>query len=147
MIQTSLVPPHAVNVFWPLVEGYLAEAAAYTYGRYEVGDILAAITDYGHHLWVVLDGAAVKGAVVTTEVIYPRKRMLNMVFCGGVDLHEWKDPMLKMLQAWAHDSKCDGIEATARPGWTKIFKSDGHKSLWQTFELPAGTAGLGENHG
>ena len=70
-----------------------------------------------------------------------------MSFCGGVELDKWKAPMLKLLQQYAFDTKCDGVEATARLGWTKIFKDDGHKALWQTFELPADTAGLGAQNG
>ena len=31
--------------------------------------------------------------------------------------------MLQLLQRWAKDNECDGIEATARLGWSKIFKS------------------------
>ena len=68
-----------------------------------------------------------------------------MSFCGGEKLSEWKDPMLNLLQHWAFDSHCDGIEATARIGWAKVFKQDGHKALWQTFELPAGSEGI--SHG
>ena len=147
MIQVSLVPPSLVSQVWPQVEEYLKGAADYTHGRYEVDDILTAITDYEHLLWIAFEGAKIKGAVVTNYTIYPRKKFLCMTFCGGIDLHEWKDPMLKMLQAWAFDSKCDGVEATARLGWAKIFKMDGQKPLWQTFELPAAEVGLGEHHG
>ena len=147
MIQISLVPPTMVNQIWPQVEKYLEGAADYTHGRYQVDDILTAITDYEHLLWIAFDGANIKGAVVTNYINYPRKKFLAMTFCGGVDLDEWKDPMLKMLQAWAFDSKCDGVEATARLGWAKIFKTDGHRPLWHTFELPAAEAGLGEQHG
>ena len=109
---------------------------------YEVRDIYWAIVDYDHHLWIAFDGDEIKGAVVTNIAQYPRKRYLCMSFCGGIELEKWKDPMLKMLQHWAFDNRCDGIEATARPGWAKIFKNDGHVPLWHTFELPSGSKGL-----
>jgi len=144
-MQISLVPPNRVDEVWPLVEKYLDGAADYTYGRYKVDDIHVAITDYGFNLWIAYDEEEIKGAVVTNMVIYPRKKFLSMVFCGGIYLMEWKDLMLKTLQKYARDAQCDGLEATARLGWTKVFKADGHKSLWQTFELPA--AELGESHG
>jgi hypothetical protein len=94
-------------------------------------------------LWIAFDDEKIKGAVVTNFMHYPKKKYLCMTFCGGVELDKWKDPMLKLLQHFAHDTHCDGIEATARLGWTKIFKDDGHKPLWQTFQLPAAEAGLG----
>jgi hypothetical protein len=142
MIRISFVPKEYVDSCWGQIEEYLKGAADYTHGRYEVNDIYWAIVDYDHHLWIAFDDQQIKGAVVTNIVNYPRKRYLCMSFCGGVELDKWKDPMLKMLQHWAFDNYCDGIEATARPGWAKIFKDDGHVPLWRTFELPAGNKGL-----
>jgi hypothetical protein len=142
-MQVSMVPAQFVNQIWPDVEEYLRGAADYTHGRYEVQDILDAITDYDHTLWVAFDESGIKGAVVTNFAHYPKKKYLVMSFCGGVELEKWKAQMLKLLQQYAFDTKCDGVEATARLGWTKIFKDDGHKALWQTFELPAADAGLG----
>ena len=146
-MQVSAVPAEYVKQVWPDVKDYLDGAAAYTHGRYEVEDILDSIIGYDHTLWIAFTEEGIKGAVVTNIIDYPRKRMLCMSFCGGVELDEWKDPMLQLLQKWAYDNDCDGIEATARLGWGKIFKSDGHKPLWQTFELPAGEAGLGAEDG
>jgi hypothetical protein len=142
MIRTSFVPKEHIDACWGQIEEYLKGAADYTHGRYEVNDIYWAIVDYDHHLWIAFDDEQIKGAVVTNIVNYPRKRYLCMSFCGGVELEKWKDPMLKMLQHWAFDNHCDGIEATARPGWAKIFKDDGHVPLWRTFELPTGNKGL-----
>jgi hypothetical protein len=147
MIKVSMVPAeHAVSI-WAKVEPHLEKAAQYTHGRYRVEDILDCITDYDYTLWIAFDEAEVKGAVVTSMAQYPRKKYLDMVFCGGDELKEWKEPMLKLLQRWAFDNKCDGIESTGRPGWTQIFKSDGCKPLWYTYELPAAEAGLGDNNG
>jgi hypothetical protein len=142
-MQVSMVPAQFVKQVWPDVEEYLRGAADYTHGRYEVQDILDAITDYDHTLWIAFNESGVKGAVVTNFAHYPKKKYLVMSFCGGVELDTWKPKMLKLLQQYAFDTKCDGVEATARLGWTKIFKDDGHKALWQTFELPAADAGLG----
>lgn len=146
-MQVTMVPLEYVHQCWPSVEEYLKGAAEYTHGRYEVQDILDAITDYDHTLWIAFDESGIKGAVVTNFANYPRKRYLVMSFCGGVELDKWKDPMLKLLQHWAHDNGCEGVEATARLGWAKIFKNDGHTPLWQTFQLPAADAGLGAQNG
>ncbi len=142
-MQVTMVPREHVQALWPQVESYLAGAADYTHGRYEVDDIYDAIMDYDHTLWIAFDDEKIKGAVVTNFAHYPKKKYLVMSFCGGVELEKWKPAMLKLLQHFAFDTQCDGVEATARVGWTKIFKDDGHKALWQTFELPAADAGLG----
>jgi hypothetical protein len=146
-MQCSLVPHDFVDQIWGEVKEYLRGAADYTHGRYEVEDIYDAVMEYDHQLWIAFNEGGIKGAVVTNFIHYPKKKYLCMTFCGGVELDQWKDPMLKLLQQWAKDNHCDGVEATARLGWTKIFKDDGHKPLWQTFQLPAADAGLGAQNG
>ena len=140
-MQVSAVPAEYVKQVWPDVKEYMQGAADYTYGRYDVEDILDSVTDYDFTLWIAFNEAGIKGAVVTSFIDYPRKRMLCMQFCGGVDLEQWQAPMLELLQRWAKDNDCDGIESTGRVGWSKVFKSDGYKPLWQTYELPVDVQG------
>jgi hypothetical protein len=140
-MQVSAVPAEYVKQVWPDVIEYMQGAADYTYGRYDVEDILDSITDYDFTLWIAFNEAGIKGAVVTSFIDYPRKRMLCMQFCGGVELEQWQAPMLELLQRWAKDNDCDGIESTGRVGWSKVFKSDGYKPLWQTYELPVDVQG------
>ena len=135
-MKISIVPTQYIDTCWDKVEPYLERAAHYTYGRYTVDDIKECITQYDHQLWVAFEDKEIKGAVVTTFTFYPKRKNLVMVFCGGVELKTWKAPMLETLQRFARDTDCDGIEATARRGWAKIFKDDGYKSNWITFELP-----------
>lgn len=146
-MRVSMVPNDHVDAVWDKVKDYLDGAAQYTHGRYTVDDIYDCIKEYDYTLWIAFEEDKIKAAVVTNFAHYPRKKYLVMTFCGGDQLEQWKDPMLTLLQRFAYDTQCDGIEATARLGWTKIFKSDGHKPLWQTFQLPAADAGLGVKHG
>lgn len=135
-MQCSMVPYQKVEQVWPKIEDFLEGAAAYTYGRYTVEDIKASVLNYGNSLWIAFDDDKIYGSVVTNFITYPQKKFVSMSFCGGVELHLWKDSMLELLRQWAFNNQCDGVEATARIGWSVIFKNDGHKALWQTFELP-----------
>jgi hypothetical protein len=136
MIQISLVPVEFVDACWDQVGPHMGKAAKYTYGRYTVDDIYDCIKEYDYQLWVAFEGSKIKGSVVTNIINYPQRRVLCMSFCGGENLKEWKDNMLDTLRRFAKDMGCDGIEATARKGWSKIFKNDGYKGHWVTFELP-----------
>jgi hypothetical protein len=136
MIQVSMVPPQYVDTCWKEIEPYMEKAAEYTYGRYTSDDIYDSLKEYDHQLWVAFDGGKIKGAVVTNIITYPKRKILCMSFCGGVELKDWKDPMLELLKKFAKDVGCDGIEATARRGWAKVFENDGYKGHWVTFELP-----------
>lgn len=135
-MQVTLVPPEGVMHIWPKVRPYLARAVEYTGGRYETDDILVSVTDYDHHMWIAFEERDVKGVVVTTFADYPRKRVLNMIFCAGANLPEWKTDMLALLRRWARDNNCDAIEGTGRKGWLRTLEPDGMKPLWHTFELP-----------
>ena len=143
-MHVSLVPANHVEDVWPAVKPFMEQAAEYTHGRYDVEDIRDSVTQYDHHLWIVFDDSkVVKGAVVTMFKIYPKAKYLDLTFIGGFDGMEWKDDMLRVLQHWAYDNQCDGIESTGRLGWEKIFKGDGYKPLWQTFVLPVAETSLG----
>ena len=135
-MEVSMVPPQLINTCWKQIEPFMAKAAKYTYGRFTSDDIYDSVTEHDYQLWVAFDETGIKGAVVTNVMVYPKRKLLCMSFCGGYDLKEWKEPMLSLLQRYAKDMGCDGIEATARAGWAKIFQSDGYKQNWVTFELP-----------
>ena len=47
--------------------------------------------------------------------------------------------MIAILKRFAKDAGCAGLESTARPGWSKILKSDGYTASWVAFELPLDT--------
>lgn len=145
-VLVSVVPQEYVIDVWPKVAGYIENAIKYTYGRYELVDVLHQLLNEGHLLWIAFEGDHIKGAVVTHFVYYPRKKYLGCPFVTGEEFDTWKKPMLETLQRFATDNQCDGLEATARLGWARKFKDDGYEALWQTFQLPA-VAGLGANNG
>lgn len=142
-MQVSLIPTEHAEEVWNRTYDFMDQAARHTHGRYTAHDILDSITQYDHHLWVAFVGEEIKGITITCFKQYPRMLCLDMVFCAGDEGMEWKAPMLKMLQHWAYDNDCERIESSGRIGWSKIFKDDGYKALWQVYELPVADAGLG----
>ena len=138
MIDASLIPPQYIDSCWGKVEGFIEKAAKYTYGRYTVSNIYDLVKEEDYQLWVAYDDGVFKGAVVTNILTYPQRKLLGMQFCGGDELKLWKEPMLELLKRFGMESGCDGIESTGRPGWAKVFKEDGYKATWVTYELPLG---------
>lgn len=135
--MVSLVPTEHVLDVWPAVEGYIRNALKYTDGRYETEDVLELVRSENFLLWIAFAGGDIKGAVITQLMQYPRKRFLGCPFVTGDDFASWKKPMLEVLQRFARDNDCVGLEATARLGWSRVFKDDGYEAMWQTFQLPA----------
>lgn len=143
-IHVSFVPKEHIRTVWADIEPHMEKAAEYTYGRYTADDILDSMLQYDFDLWIAFnEGQHILGIVVTRFIQYPRKKYLDLVFLGGDEGFTWKDPMLKTLQHWAYDNHCDGIESAGRLGWSRVFKADGYKMLWQTYELPIAETGLG----
>ena len=140
----TLIPAERVPEMWPLVEPFMEMAAEETNGRYQTPDILNALLNLHHDLWVVYDDLGIKGALVTAIKLYPHKRYLELSFIGGRDGPEWKDQMLGIMRKWAEANSCEGIESCARIGWSRIFKDDGYRPMWQVFELPLKAEGVGE---
>jgi hypothetical protein len=135
MIEVSMVPAEYVDTCWTKIELFVEKAAEYTYGRYSASNLYDMVKDGDHQLWVAYDGGDFKGIVLTNVMNYPQRRVLCMGFCGGIELKDWKTPMLDLLKRYAKDMGCDSIEAFGRPGWANVFKNDGYQTKWITFEL------------
>ena len=147
-MEVSLVPPEFVEGLWSRIFPHLSRASEYTFGRYEPEDIFEVVVNGDAHLWIVInDEEEIIGITVTRFWQYPRKKCLDMVFIAGDEGFSWKDPMLKVLQHWAYDNGCEVIESSGRPGFSRAFKDDGYKLLWQVYELPVAEAGLGGQDG
>ena len=138
-IQVSLVPKEYIDSVWPDVEGYIHEAAQVTDGRYVAMDVYDLLIEYNYLLWVAFSDAKMHGAVVTCELNYPHKKALHVMFLGGVDAPKWKADMMATLKRWAKDSGCDVVEGMVpvvhAEAWKRVYKDDGFRPLWQTYEL------------
>jgi hypothetical protein len=135
-IEVSAVPKEYAERVWPEIETFAGRAAKYSYGRYAAEDVLDLVLHHDYALWIALDGHEIIGFVTTTFANYPHAKYLKIAFLGGKRGKDWKDPILHLLRRWARDNECEGLEASGRPGWVKVFGRDGHTPLWNTFQLP-----------
>tara|TARA_R110000868_G_scaffold127996_1_gene335926 strand:- start:212 stop:628 length:417 start_codon:yes stop_codon:yes gene_type:complete len=121
---------------FPKIELYLEKAAQYTYGRFSANDIKNELLTKQQQLWIAFDNVDNYGFVVTEVIQYPKMKVLIMHFTAGKELVKWKDAMLSNLQNFAKFNDCKIIESYGRPGWAKVFKSDGYKQQFIFYELP-----------
>lgn len=139
-IQVSLVPKEYVNGVWPEVKDYIAAAVVQTDGRYHVDDVYSLLTENNYLLWVAFTEERMQGAVVTCFLEYPRKKALHVMFLGGVGAKKWKNETMRVLQDFARDSGCSVLETSGKfnweDSWSRVFKDDGFRPLWQTYEVP-----------
>jgi len=139
-IQVSLVPKEYIAGVWPEVKDYIAAAAAQTDGRYQADDVYELLMVNNYLLWVAFTAEKMHGAAVTCFLEYPGKKALHVMFLGGIGFKTWKTEIIQVLQDFARDSDCAVLETSGKfkweDSWGRIFKDDGFRPLWQTYEIP-----------
>ena len=136
-MKITQFPNQDVDTIYYKIKDYLEGCAEYTYGRFTAQDIKNNIKNNSHQqLWIAHKEDKIYGFVVTQPTQYPQKKVLDMVFTGGIELELWKEDMLKTIQGFAKSTGCEVIESQGRKGWGKVFKEDGFESRFTFYELP-----------
>jgi len=120
-MRASLVPPGMVSSVIPALLPYLAESEKWSKGRASVDDILRFVLNQQMQLWVVHEENTIYGHVITEIKEYPRCKMLVVQYCAGESNHMQyvDDEIFDLLDRFAKDAGCTGIEFVGRPGWRK----------------------------
>ena len=135
-MQVSIVDTKDIETMWPLIEGYMKQAAKYTYGRFEAEDIKNGLLKQPQQLWIAFDDKKIYGAVVTEVTKYPRMTALTVHFLAGIEFESWKEPMLRLVQQFGKDNGCKLIDSYGRPGWEKVWANYGYTKRFIFYELP-----------
>jgi hypothetical protein len=134
-IHVALVPPLQVQVVWEQIEHMLAPAIETSNGRWTMESMYKNLTAGHKHLWLIFDETNSIDSVAVTQVVeYPVKRMLSIEFLGGNNIEKWVYKLLEVLNSFAQDARCGGIEATARFGFWKWLEKDGFEKAYTVFE-------------
>lgn len=134
-MNISFVPPNHVDDIWDIVQSLLAPAVVLTNGRYMLEDIHIAAKSGDMQLWIAFtEDRSIIGCGVTSISEYPSRRLLTVLFVGGSNVRSWREDMINMLERWAKDNQCSGIEAYGREGWAKVLESYNIKRGLTMFE-------------
>jgi hypothetical protein len=86
-------------------------------------------------LWITRDDDDNIVAALTTQIVnYPSRTLLSVQFLGGHGFDEWSNGMLDLLEAFARDANCSGVEAVGRFGFWPFFKKRGYTKAYCTYE-------------
>jgi hypothetical protein len=134
-VTVALVPPLHIQMVWEQVEAFLVPAVEKSNGRWSMDYLYGTLVSGQKHLWVVFDETKSINCVAVTSVVdYPLKKMLSIEFLGGNDIESWVFKLLDVLNRFAWDAGCGGIEATARFGFWKWLEKDGFDKAYTVFE-------------
>jgi hypothetical protein len=120
-MKASLVPPGMVSSVIPALLPYLRKSEEWTRGRATVDDILRFVLNGQMQLWIGHEENTIYGHVVTEIKDYPQCKMLVVQYCAGEPNHMQyvDDEIFDLLDRFAKDAGCAGIEFVGRPGWRK----------------------------
>ena len=135
-MNMTLVPNGQVAQLIPALWPYLATSEEWTHGRAKVDDILRFILTGQMQLWVGHEDNEIYGHVITEVKAYPRCKMLVVQYCAGEPNHMQyvEDQMYDLLDRFAKDAGCAGIEFVGRPGWRKSAGSHGYTVQSVTYQ-------------
>ena len=140
MNQVSIIPQPALDMVEKDAERLLASALERSDGRHDFASIMAGLEAGRYQLWMVFDEMnSPIGALVTTIERYPLMDMLNLLFCGGESLENWHEEMLEVLERFAKENGCSGMELVGRHGWKPFLEKFGWEASYlvcqRTFEI------------
>jgi hypothetical protein len=99
---------------WIRCKPYIEEALRYQ-DSYTIDHVEDKISNGLFHLW-----AGKESALVTEFVIFPKHKVLNLLFCGG-DYNELVE-MLPSIEAFARAAECKRLYGGGRKGWSRKLK-------------------------
>lgn len=113
------IPSKEARKLWPRVRPLLKRATDRASSAHAVDDLLEAIEDQRMQLWVVWNGDY-QAVGVTQICIYPKHKVLQMLYLGGSDLRDWFHVERDLVE-FARSEGCDCIEMHGRKGWAKVL--------------------------
>ena len=112
-----------VDSCWSDASEVLKDAIDMSNGRHTIettyeGCKLGTMSLYG-----VFYGDAILSYFVTTQVIYPNKKILGIIFCGGDRVIKFIKEIEHFFKLEAIKENCKGLEIIGRKGWDRIIKN------------------------
>jgi len=124
--DVSLVMPDQLILIWDGVEKYLNKSVKRSKGRIGTQDIFHDCLNNQSSLWIIFDTGNFKilGCAITQFNDYPTgKRMLNLDHVTGKKMGDWIERGLEVMEKWAKDNKCQGLEGVGRQGFWNWIKN------------------------
>jgi len=115
---------------------YLVKSEQWTGGKAKVDDILRFVLNGQMQLWAVYEDNTIYGHYITEVKKYPQCQMLVVQYCSGEPhyMETVEEKAFGMLESFAKDASCMGIEFVGRPGWRKAADKYGYELRSVTYQ-------------
>ncbi len=114
------IDPARVHAIWPHVSS-LIERAMRRGGLSRFVDVEHAALGGRLLLWIVWNGAAIVGAVVTDLVLTDAGKVCVIVAFAGTELRQQLE-LLPQIESYARAEGCTRVRIFGRTGWARVLK-------------------------
>jgi hypothetical protein len=121
-VEVRLPPIDEVGDKWYQIAPLIAKATRRT-GCYEPIDLLGMAMRGQVGIWLCEVAGELKAAIVTEVKQYPRRRVLEVMFLGGIEMSEWLVDAIDALTAHAKQTGCEHLATSGRRSWMRILKA------------------------
>ncbi len=115
------IPSDRIDSIWPQVKDRLQAAVETANGRLDLVDLYRFLRAKDLVLWVSIRDKTIEAVAVTEIIQHAKKKMCCVRIMTGENYANWIG-LEQGIADWAKSIGCDGMEATARKGWAKVFK-------------------------
>ena len=131
MIELVQIPKENTEIVRLQCKGMIAEALARSNGYANESHFRQWIKEGKMQLWFLWDSELdiqdrLYGVVITEVIQRPLQRCLNIKIMTGKYREKWQH-LIKHIEEFAWQNKCDLLELVARPGWKRVLKPFGYK--------------------
>tara|TARA_R110000751_G_scaffold233550_1_gene334477 strand:- start:63 stop:512 length:450 start_codon:yes stop_codon:yes gene_type:complete len=127
--MVSYIPIEYLDSFFEQVLPMLEKAAIRSNGRFKGEDFWAMVKDGRSQLWLTTDSDEnIIGA--TTTSIYANRNIsvMEIMAHGGTSMSkEYLPEVMKELEDFAMDNRCDVIRIIGRRGWKRVLDAYGYR--------------------
>jgi len=137
-LDVALVPHGQLTRVIPTITQHLVKSELWTGGRASIDDIVGFLYQGRMNLWLVYEPTSFEsyGYVITEVKDYPKSKMLVCQYTAGRTNHMRyvEDKIHAILESFARDAGCAGIEFYGRPGWQPHARKHGYQSKAIVYE-------------
>jgi hypothetical protein len=114
--------------YWPQAFNLVARACARSNGRLTPEAVFADLKAKQMQLWLVHTDGKIEACFVTQIINYPGTRLCNILLAAGKGRQRWQH-WISILEDWAREQGCNGMESVARLGWKRILRGWRHTKI------------------
>jgi hypothetical protein len=125
------IRPGELDEFWPIAAPMLELGLKHGAGhRWTLGALRRSIAENRRYLWLAWPDRDC--ALVTQIEVYPRAKVLQLLWVGGRLPENWR-AILRALERWGEQRGCTEIETGGRLGWERQLAEEGYSAVpWVT---------------